>query len=73
MCVHPVARGQTDDARCSVCHHYAGASRGLGDKVHAALDAIGVHKVIQPCGGCAKRRAALNAAFPIPDEPKKDT
>ena len=33
---------------------------GLGDAVAAATTAVG----IKPCGGCAKRRAALNRATP---------
>jgi hypothetical protein len=32
--------------------------------VHNVLGAIGVHRVYHACGGCAARRAALNAALP---------
>jgi hypothetical protein len=44
--------------------------------VHKALDAVGVHRVIKACGGCAARRQALNEKFPnsanesIDDAPK---
>jgi len=33
--------------------------------VHKALDAVGVHRVIKACGGCAARRQALNHAVPF--------
>jgi len=33
--------------------------------VHKALDAVGVHRVIKACGGCASRRQALNDAVPF--------
>jgi len=35
-------------------------SRGLGDTIAKATKAVG----IKPCGGCAKRQAALNRAVP---------
>jgi hypothetical protein len=40
--------------------------------IHRALDSTGIHKVLPPCFGCTKRRAALNAAMPFTDEPRKD-
>ena len=49
---------------CAQCAHYEGPARGLGDHVHNVLGAIGVHRVYHACGGCAQRRAALNAAMP---------
>ena len=49
---------------CAQCAHYDGPARGLGDRVHNVLGAIGVHKIVRDCGGCAARRAALNAAMP---------
>jgi hypothetical protein len=70
-CNHPVVRGDTDDARCASCDRYKGSPRGLGDTVHAALGALGVHRIVSDCGGCAKRRAALNAAVPFTDKPKE--
>ena len=33
---------------------------GLGDAVHAATTAVGV----KPCGGCQRRREAMNRATP---------
>ena len=36
------------------------AEPGLGDAVAAATKAVGV----KPCGGCARRQQALNAATP---------
>ena len=50
---------------CVQCAHYDGPARGLGDHVHTVLGTVGVHKIVRNCGGCAARRAALNAAMPI--------
>lgn len=47
---------------CGPCPHYRGPARGLGDAVAAVTKAVG----IPPCGGCAKRREALNAILPNP-------
>jgi|GEM_PF-2206120 len=47
---------------CKRCPHYDGAARGLGDIVAVATKAVG----IAPCGGCQRRREALNAAVPNP-------
>jgi len=49
---------------CVQCAHYEGPARGLGDRVHNVLGAVGVHKIVGNCVGCAARRAALNAALP---------
>lgn len=38
----------------------AASQPGLGDAVAAATKAVGV----KPCGGCARRQKALNAATP---------
>lgn len=68
ICRHPdaptVGRAVPDQV-CARCPHYDGPSRGLGDTVHRALDAVGVHRVVKACGGCAARRAALNDAVPF--------
>lgn len=40
--------------------HQPPARIGLGDAVAAATKAVGV----KPCGGCAKRQAAMNRATP---------
>ena len=52
---------------CSVCEHYDGPARGLGDVVHAVARATGVvavvHAVAPDCG-CAERRKSLNERFP---------
>jgi len=45
--------------------------RGLGDIVAAVTEATGVSRVVHavaPDCGCAKRRAALNAAVPFSDQ-----
>lgn len=68
VCVHPTAETSgtgVHPATCARCPHYDGPSRGLGDTVHRALDAVGVHRVVKACGGCAARRAALNDAVPF--------
>jgi hypothetical protein len=41
---------------------------GLGDVVAAATKAIG----IKPCGGCQRRREALNKLVPFVDNPGLD-
>jgi hypothetical protein len=41
---------------CATCTEYRGRDRGLGDTIKRATDALG----IKPCGGCQKRREALN-------------
>lgn len=41
---------------------------GLGDVVAAATKAIG----IKPCGGCQRRREALNKLVPFVDNPGSD-
>ena len=41
---------------CGTCPHYQGRDRGLGDTIKRATEAVG----IKPCGGCQKRREALN-------------
>jgi hypothetical protein len=44
------------------------AMDGLGDVVAAATKAIG----IKPCGGCQRRREALNKLVPFVDNPGSD-
>lgn len=60
---------------CGVCHRYEGAPRGAGDIIHLIAKATGVAAVVEKATGgdcgCAKRRAALNAAIPFPDKPKE--
>ena len=51
-------------AVCRACAHYDGPPRGLGDRIHAVAEAVGVHKVVRACGGCAERRRLLNRKFP---------
>ena len=41
---------------CATCREYRGRDRGLGDTIKRATDALG----IKSCGGCQKRREALN-------------
>lgn len=74
VCAHPVIHGQTDDAKCALCPQYRGSKRGLGDVVHAVTVATGIEALAAAvgCGGCAKRRAALNAAVPFTDTAQKD-
>lgn len=48
---------------CDTCPRYEGPPRGLGDRVAKVAKSVG----ILPCGGCQKRREALNAAFPAKD------
>ena len=50
---------------CGV-RYEVGNSRGLGDTVAKITKAVG----IKPCGGCAKRRKAMNRIFPFRRAPK---
>lgn len=61
-CTHAKHAGAETPGSCATCPHYAGTARGLGDIVAVAAKAVG----IKPCGGCQKRREALNAAIPNP-------
>jgi hypothetical protein len=52
---------------CSVCEHYDGPARGLGDIVHTVAQVTGVAAVVKavaPDCGCEQRRQALNQSFP---------
>ena len=52
---------------CSVCPHYDGPARGLGDIVHTVAQVTGVAAVVDavaPDCGCQQRRQALNERFP---------
>ena len=52
---------QVIDGELSPCECLASPTEpGLGDAVAAATKSVGV----KPCGGCAKRQAALNRATP---------
>lgn len=69
--------GDATPERCAKCDHYAGRPRGAGDVVHAVARATGIDRLAKaafPDGcGCAERRAALNAALPLPDRRGGDT
>ena len=74
--MHPKHHGKTDEARCAACAAYTGSPRGLGDIIHTIAAVTGAQAVTSAvtrgdCGGCAKRRAALNAAVPFTDKPKE--
>lgn len=60
---------------CRICDQYDGPPRGAGDVIHAITTATGIAKAVDTvtggCGGCARRRAALNAAVPFTDEASK--
>ena len=51
--------GELQSAECTPISTFE--SHGLGDAVAASIQAVGGPA---PCGGCAKRKAALNAATP---------
>ncbi len=62
--------GRPSAGVCARCDRYDGPLRGAGDVIHAAAKATGAAKVVRlvtggKCGGCAKRRAALNQAVPF--------
>ena len=75
-CKHPTHWGAASDERCAGCAGYTGRMRGLGDAIHAVTTATGIAAVANKlaggnCGGCAARRAAMNAALPFADEREK--
>jgi hypothetical protein len=67
----PLYGAEPSPGICAQCEHYDGPARGLGDRVAAVTRATGIAAAARvvarvtgkPCG-CARRRAALNAAFP---------
>ena len=70
-CQHPEIKVAPTPEVCSLCELYRGPSRGLGDRVAAVTSATGIAAVVRAVSaatgtdcGCAKRRAALNAALP---------
>lgn len=70
-CLHPKIFRIVEASDCASCAHYRGPMRGLGDIVAAVTEATGVSRVVHavaPDCGCAKRRAALNAAVPFSDQ-----
>jgi hypothetical protein len=75
ICEHPILAGPTNPEKCASCSKYRGKPRGLGDVVHSITTATGIAKAVDTvtggCGGCAARRAALNAALPFSDTPKE--
>jgi hypothetical protein len=58
----PITGLRASTKRCSLCPHYDGPARGLGDVVASVTHAVG----ITPCGGCSERRQALNQIVPNP-------
>ena len=80
-CTHPVASAaygaRPSPGVCSICEHYDGPARGAGDVVHAIAKATGMAAVVKMATGgdcgCAKRRAALNAAMPLADPPQENS
>ena len=56
---------------CSTCDDYDGPPRGAGDVVHTIARATGIARVVEKVAGkdcgCARRRAALNAAISLAD------
>jgi hypothetical protein len=70
-CQHPEIKVAPTPEVCSLCELYRGPARGLGDRVAAVTSATGIAAVVRAVSaatgtdcGCAKRRAALNAAVP---------
>lgn len=66
-CTLPVAGngGRAGVGICARCPHYAGPARGLGDLIATATKAVG----LKQCGGCQRRRQALNQILPNPLKP----
>ncbi len=56
QCSLKLCEGRNLEECCDSCSEYAGPNRGLGDVVKNVAEAVG----IKPCGGCQKRREAMN-------------
>ena len=71
QCTHPKIAKQVTCEDCAVCPKFVGSFRGAGDLVHAVAKVTGIAALAErlpfDCG-CAKRRAALNAAAPFDDK-----
>lgn len=68
--VLPVVGPNPSEGVCRLCDHYDGPPRGAGDVVAIVTAFTGVDRAVKrmvggDCGGCAARRAALNAAIPL--------
>ena len=50
---------------CKGCNLYEGPARGVGDVVHTALKPVARVLRMTGCGGCQKRREALNKLLPL--------
>lgn len=59
--------GVPSPGTCARCDRWDGPPRGAGDLLHAIAERIGVHRVMRPCDGCARRRVALNTAVGFAD------
>lgn len=74
-CKHPLHLGAGPEC-CAGCIDKVEPISGAGDIVHAATVVTGTkrlfHAIVGDCGGCAQRRAALNAALPFTDEAPKE-
>lgn len=57
---------------CALCDSYDGPMRGLGDAIDAATSLLRIKQIVGDCGGCAQRRADLNAAVPFDDGSRKE-
>ncbi len=57
---------------CALCDSYDGPMRGLGDAIDAATSLLRIKQIVGDCGGCAQRRADLNAAVPFDDASRKE-
>ena len=59
VCLIGEFEGNPTEENCFTCKKYDGPSRGLGDTVKNVISKATAGKV-KPCGGCQKRREALN-------------
>ena len=55
--------GKPSAGLCARCPDYDGPARGAGDVIADTIKRVTKSKV-KPCGGCQKRRAALNKLLP---------
>lgn len=67
-CMKGLFNNKPSEGDCLSCSEYKGSSRGLGDDVTRIIKKTKLDRLVKkkPCG-CAKRRKALNKAFPRKD------
>ena len=64
LCLLGLFGGKPKQADCDICPAYSGRIRGMGDVIARGISKLGLGKIANKCGKCAKRRAKLNQTLP---------